>query len=155
MKSQSCCFTGHRSIPDDKYDELKTQLKETVSSLAERGMIYFYAGGAMGFDALAAAEVLLQKQKYPDIKLMLALPCRNQTDGWKDNDARLFEYIHERADSVIYTSLEYSAGCMQKRNRFMVEASSVCVCYKTRASGGTAYTVRFAEKTGVEVINLG
>ena len=58
------------------------------------------------------------------------------------------------ADSVEYISEEYISGCMQARNRRLVELSSVCVCYKTRASSGTAYTVARAEKKGIEIINL-
>ena len=31
---------------------------------------------------------------------------------------------------------------------------SVCVCYLNRESGGTAYTVRYAKRKGLEIINL-
>ena len=48
----------------------------------------------MGFDTLAAKTVLDLKKDYPDIKLILVLPCLNQTRGWKDADvkARTDEY---------------------------------------------------------------
>ena len=36
----------------------------------------------------------------------------------------------------------------------MVDNSSVCVCYLNRESGGTAYTVDYARKNGLEIINL-
>ena len=55
---------------------------------------------------------------------------------------------------MVYTSQAYTAGCMHKRNRHLVDNSSVCVCYLTKDSGGTAYTVRYARKRGLEVINL-
>ena len=40
------------------------------------------------------------------------------------------------------------------RDRKMVDGASVCVAWCTRRSGGTAYTVRYALKQGVRVINL-
>ena len=58
------------------------------------------------------------------------------------------------ADKVVYTEQAYTRGCMHKRNRHLVDNSSVCVCYLNRESGGTAYTVDYAGKQGLEIINL-
>lgn len=44
-------------------------------------------------------------------------------------------------------------GYMHKRNRYLVDNSSVCVCYLTEDTGGTAYTVNYAIKSGLKVIN--
>lgn len=43
---------------------------------------------------------------------------------------------------------------MHRRNRHLVDNSGVCVCYLTRNSGGTAYTVNYAKKQGVNVFNI-
>ena len=43
---------------------------------------------------------------------------------------------------------------MHKRNRHLVDNSSVCVCYLNRESGGTAYTVRYAKEKGLEIVNI-
>ena len=43
---------------------------------------------------------------------------------------------------------------MHKRNRHLVDNSSVCVCYLNKENGGTAYTVDYAGKKGLEIINL-
>ena len=43
---------------------------------------------------------------------------------------------------------------MHRRNRYLVDHGCVCVCYLTGDSGGTAYTVRYAEKQGLEIINI-
>ncbi len=39
-------------------------------------------------------------------------------------------------------------------NRYLVDNSGVCVCYLTRDAGGTAYTVNYAKRQGLEIINL-
>ena len=43
---------------------------------------------------------------------------------------------------------------MHKRNRHLVDNSSVCVCYLAKDSGGTDYTVGYARLKGLKVINL-
>ena len=65
-----------------------------------------------------------------------------------------YERIKALADKVVYTSQEYTKGCMHRRNRHLVDHSSVCVCYLTKKDGGTAYTVDYAEKQGLEIVNL-
>lgn len=43
---------------------------------------------------------------------------------------------------------------MHKRNRHLVNDSSVCVCYQTRLGGGTAYTVGYAKEKGLAIIDV-
>ena len=85
---------------------------------------YFGAGGARGFDTVAAMAVLELKEVYPDIRLILVFPCRNQTRGWRETDIQRYEWIKSKADKVVYTSEHYYNGCMQKRNRHLVDYSS-------------------------------
>lgn len=116
--------------------------------------MYFGAGGALGFDTLAAQCVLSLRKRYPHIKLILVLLCTAQTKGWSKNDIAIYEEIKSQADKVVYTSREYSRGCMFKRNRHLVNGSSVCIAYLTQEKGGTAYTVNYAKEQGLAVINL-
>lgn len=43
---------------------------------------------------------------------------------------------------------------MLERNRHLVNSSSVCVCYLTKDTGGTAYTVKDAKQKGLQITNL-
>lgn len=155
IEEKTCCFTGHRNIPQEEKEAMTSRLEEIIARLFQAGITRFVAGGAMGFDTLAAQAVLRLRQKYPEIQLLLALPCRSQTRGWSAEHIAQYEAIKAQANDVVYTAQDYSRGCMQKRNRYMVDNSSVCVCYCTRGKGGTAYTVRYAEKKGLPVINIG
>lgn len=103
---------------------------------------------------MAAKTVLELKQQYPQIRLILVLPCVDQIHGWKQYDIDEYERIKSLADKVVYTSRAYTSGCMHKRNRHLVDHSSLCICYLTRASGGTAYTVRYAASKNLKTINL-
>ena len=119
-----------------------------------QGVRYFGAGGAMGFDTMAALAVLRMKIFYPQIRLILVLPCKTQTKGWDKVNKKLYNQIRRDADKVVYISRQYVPGCMQMRNRHLVDSSSVCICCLTIPESGTAYTVKYAEQQGLRVINL-
>ncbi|MDO4757300.1 MAG: SLOG family protein [Parabacteroides sp.] len=154
LQSRTVCFTGHRKIPPEKLETVARRLKETLIELIGKGYLYFGAGGALGFDTLAAQTVLELKAKFPQIKLILVLPCLSQADSWGIVDKRIYEQIKEKADKIVYTSREYTKGCMHKRNRHLVDNSSVCVCYLSENTGGTAYTVSYAESKSLLIINI-
>mgnify|MGYP001070224892 CR=1 FL=1 len=154
MRGRTCCFTGHRDLPVQRQGELAAKLEDTIIGLIARGIRFYGVGGARGYDTLAAQTVLRLKERYPHIKLILILPCLTQTRWWSAADVKEYERIKTLADKVVYTSQEYTKGCMYKRNRHLVNHSSVCVCYLNRGNGGTAYTVDYAEKQGLEIINL-
>ena len=155
LKNQTVCFTGHRKIPPEQVETLARRLNSTLIQLIDDGYLYFGAGGALGFDTLAAQTVLELKSQYPNVKLILVLPCLSQTRGWSARDIEIYEAIKSKADKVVYTSQEYTRGCMHKRNRHLVDNSSSCICYLTESTGGTAYTVDYARKNNLTVINLG
>lgn len=154
IREKTCCFSGHRRLPKDQ-GLLEQRLEETIIQLIEKGVIYFYAGGALGFDMLAEKTVIRLKKTYPNIQLFLALPCVHHEAKWKDAAVEQFKRITRKADRVIYTSTEhYFDGCMQQRNRYMVDRSGICVCYLHNRASGTGYTVDYARKKGLPVFNL-
>lgn len=106
------------------------------------------------FDTIASRAVLAMREKYPNIKLILVLSCLTQTRGWILEDIVEYERIKAQADKIVYTAKEYTRGCMHKRNRHLVNNSSVCICYLKESFGGTAYTVRYAKEQGLEIINI-
>lgn len=155
MKERSCCFSGHRNIPCEITDQLTQRLKDGVLYLnANMGITTFYAGGAVGFDALAAEAVLAYRKQNADIRLVIVMPCENQASRWSREHVKQYERIKETADEVICLSDSYYRGCMHERNRYLVDHSSVCVCYMTRDTGGTAYTVKYARSEGLRIFNL-
>ena len=154
MKSKTCCFTGHRTMSDQEKQSVAVRLRKVIAALVKEGVVYYGAGGALGFDTLAAQTVLEMKKEYPQLRLILVLPCEDQTRNWRSEDIEIYEDIKAKCDKVVYVSRRYTPDCMYKRNRHLVDHSRTCVCYLTRESGGTAHTVRYARKKGVCVINL-
>lgn len=148
------CFTGHRQIAYDAAVKIPTLLEGVLTELCERGATTFRAGGAIGFDTVAALKVLELKERYPHIRLELILPCRNQTEYWEGTAVRTYQYILKRADSHLFLFDTYFDGCMLERDRRLVDGADVCVAYCNRSRGGTAYTFTQALRAGLEVINL-
>lgn len=155
MREKTCCFSGHRDLPADELKDVQTRLYGEIRKLVKKGVTRFIAGGAVGFDMMAAVCVLnLKSQEFPQLHLTLALPCPRHFSKWPEADKQLLVPILERSDEVIFVSNEYLPGCMQKRNRFMVDRSGYLLCYHTKPSGGTAYTVNYAKKCGLSVTNV-
>lgn len=154
MYTDTCCFTGHRVIPQDQREDIEKRLGATVEALIHKGVRTFAAGGALGFDTMAAQAVLRLKRRYPGIRLVLVLPCRDQTKAWQAADIDLYESIKSQADEVLYTGDRYYSGCMAQRNRRLVDMSGWCVFYLTKPSGGTRYTVNYARQKGLHLLPI-
>ena len=154
MREKTCCFTGHRDIPFSKIDEVSANLERAVEKAVKAGYCYFGAGGALGFDTIAAETILKMKDRYSHIRLILVLPCKEQTRGWSTSAKEKYAQILQRADKTVYVSEHYTRSCMHQRNRHLVDNSSLCICYLERASGGTAYTVEYARKKGLTIENI-
>lgn len=148
------CFTGHRDIPTERIEPLQRLLMEQLEGLYREGARHFIAGGALGFDTLCETCVIALRHLHPDIKLTLALPCREQDKKWSDVEKLCLYNIKIMADDVIYVSENYYPGCMMKRNKYMVDNSDVCVCYKdARIKGGTYNTFVYAHDRNKRIIN--
>lgn len=154
MREHTCCFTGHRVIASSKFIYVKHRLVTVIEELIAGGITDFCAGGALGFDTVAAQTALEAKIKHPHIKLHLILPCKNQTENWSYINREKYNDILSRSDSVTYVAEHYTNYCMQLRNRALVDNSSICVCLLEKETGGTAYTVNYARKKGLKIINI-
>ncbi len=155
MKKQNCCFTGHRDINENDIELVINSLEETLEFLIGNLKVSnFFAGGALGFDTIAALLILKLKEKHPHITLNLILPCRDQFRSWNLDDVKIYQSILKKADTVQFISEKYTMGCMQKRNRALVDNSAYCISYLKKESGGTYFTVNYAKKKDLFLINI-
>ncbi len=154
-RSKVACFSGHRRLPQD-CTELQANLEKAIVELIERGVVFFGNGAALGFDQMAAETVLKLKENYPHIRLVMVLPCppEQQSLKWNDDQKKRYYKILGQADKVRILSPQYTDGCMLDRNRHMVDNSAYLICYLRQHSGGTFYTVNYAERKGLEILRL-
>ncbi len=161
MKRRACAFTGHRpnKLPW-RYDEtsegcvrLKEALAAQIAELVENGVTDFLSGMALGVDMICSELVLAQREKNPALKLHCILPCVDQDVKWSASARERYHSILQRADSIVYVNRGYQKNCMLERDRFLVEWSSCLLAvYNGEPRGGTAATVRYAEKAGRKII---
>lgn len=150
----TCFFTGHRVISISDLKRIPEKVKEMcIKLITEFNVTDFITGGALGFDTIAAVEILKLKIQYPHIRLHLYLPCTNQTEKWKDRDIELYNKIKEKADEVKYIyNNTYISGCMQMRNRAMVNDAFYGIAYCKNTTSGTYNTVKYARTKNRNVI---
>lgn len=161
-RERTACFTGHRFLPPEREDRIAEKTAHVVGVLIRAGYRNFLCGGALGFDTLAERCVVEARQSAPEVRLILALPCRDQTGNWlkmpSETAARtLREYqrLKGLADGVVYVNDFYFDGCMRERNRFMVEHASFCVAYFDGSyRSGAGQTVRMAKRAGLSIYNV-
>ena len=149
-----CAFTGHRKIEPGHAGHIDDLLLRAISFAYEKGCRTFVTGGALGFDTLAAREVIRFRLSHPDAKLMIIIPCKNQAQSWSERQVMLYEYTLANADAVEYVSDEYTDSCMKERNRRLADLADMLIAYVNRPYSGAAQTVRIAAKEGKVIYNL-
>lgn len=155
-RRQTACFTGHRQMRAPA-EEVERGVIKVVEELIQKGYLYFGAGGARGFDALASEAVLRLKKKYPQIHLILVLPfdCQFKHErNWEQAEIAQYHRLKTQASKVVVLAPEYSPGIYYRRNRHLVDNSSICIAYMDRGNSGTSYTVHYAAEKGLPVINI-
>ena len=128
MSKNTCCFTGHRKLPANKIQTIVTNLDRELDALIENGVTDFMSGGALGFDQIAASLIVAKKEMGKKLRLIFALPCKNQDAHWDEKQKELYQNLLGEADEIVYVSEDYDPFCMKRRNKYMVEHSAYCIC---------------------------
>lgn len=162
-KNCTSCFSGYRpekfAFPlvrgYPEYARLIELVRQSIINSIDDGYEYFLVGMAAGFDLIAASVFFELKDAAlipENICLTAVLPFAGHrpTQGWLE----IHQAVLEEADAIITVTEQYSARAFLERNKFMVDRSSRLICYYTGLSGGTAYTVRYARKSLLEIVNV-
>ena len=149
--NKTVAVTGHRILQKD-FD--KEKLKEVFNTLINNGFDTFLIGMALGFDTLCFKLLTELKSSYKHIKLIAVVPCKNQDRAFSIKQKEEYKKMISSADEVIILNEDYITGCMQQRNRFLVDNSSILIAYLKTNKGGTYYTVNYARKEEKEILIL-
>ena len=150
FKRYICAFTGHRpqKLSISK-NEVYKFLSEEIYKAHKDGYYIFMSGMADGVDMWAADIVLSYRASHSDVKLVCVLPYNKQVKKYSENERILAE-----ADYVKIVSEKYTPDCFYKRNRWMVDNSSRIIAVCNDDKSGTAYTIEYAKRKGIEVIKF-
>lgn len=159
--SNTACFTGHRPNKLNGYNpkdnsELLFKLRDIIIDHIENKEAHtFISGMALGIDMWSARIVLKLKEKYPNIKLVCAVPCDKQYSKWFQANIDEWHDIIAKADEVVYVSKDpYTSWCMQKRNEYMVDNSNYIIAIWDGTKGGTGNCVKYAQGKSKPIITL-
>jgi len=159
--AQTVCFTGHRPgrLPSGAGEQIRmtARLADEIEAAVGRGKVSFISGCMSGFDTLAAEQVLRLKGQYPHIQCVLIAPFsagffrgQNWSAEW---ESRLRAVIRQ-ADVAVSLSERAYKGVYFERDRVMVGLSSEVIAYYDGGAGGTRYTLEFARRQGMAVVNI-
>lgn len=149
-QSLTAAFTGHRNY-DGCVDEA---LRQTITTLFDRGIHTFLSGMAVGFDLAAAEAVLELRLSLPELRLIAVVPFVGQAYCFPVAERVRYDSILAAADQTIVIEEHYTPACYAHRNDFLVDQASVLVAYYDGSTGGTRYTVKRARRLKSEVLNL-
>ncbi len=83
------------------------------------------------------------------------MPYAAQAEKWSEELKARYKRLLYECDYETLVADEYTPNCMQRRNEYMVDSSSVLIAaYDGKRSGGTMNTLLYAMRAGVEVIQL-
>ena len=161
-RTVTCCFTGHRpekmpfSTGAYSYDfhVFRRNLEYAIQRAILDGYRHFITGMSRGMDLWAAMLVLDFKRAYPGITLEAAIPFPEQASRWNAEDMQTYRQVLDRCDRKTVLSDSYTPGCMDRRNRYMVDCSSLLIAAYNGQSGGTRNTCAYAERMGLRIMNI-
>ncbi len=155
-KDKICTISGmgpHKLPGNLDLSELLSRIDGEIRKSLLKGCTTFQTGMAMGVDIWAAEIVLKLKTEFTEVRLVCYLPCKTQTDGWPNAWREKYFAALEKADDIVGMQAHYTTGCMQRRNRDMIDASSRLIAVHDRISAGaTAQAIRYAKAQGLDVV---
>lgn len=156
-----CAFTGSRpeKMPvlqkpeSTEYQELIGRIRNKIIELTEReNVTTFLSGVAKGIDLIAAEIVLELAENDKRLQLECIVPYRAQANGWSEEYKEQYRSVLDRSDMVTVLQEKYSRGCLQKRNRYLVEKADLVLAVWNGTKGGTEYTIKYGRKLNKELI---
>ncbi|WP_298035171.1 SLOG family protein [uncultured Dysosmobacter sp.] len=161
-RQSACCFTGHRpnKLPwgydetDPRCLELKRRITDAAEAAYDQGFRHFLCGMAQGCDLYFCECVLALREKHPDVTVEAAIPCPTQADAWPASQRERYRRLVAACDFETLVSAQYTPFCMQRRDRYMVDHASLLIAAFDGSAGGTRYTVEYAMRRGVSMVDL-
>lgn len=165
-KETTVCFSGYRPqkfdfpLCGDRYEGFRAALLDEIKKAIDCGYTTHLVGMAPGFDVISCEASIEAKQLFPQstIRLVCVLPYAdfNQSSHFDAHWRKRYDQVLAHSDEIINITGNngWSSGCYYARNRFMVDNSSLLICYSTGKAGGTEQTMEYARKNNVPIINI-
>ena len=152
MNTYTVSFFGHREI--DRPFFIEKRLEAVITELIKvKEYVEFLVGRDGEFDQLASSTVRRTARNlgYVNTALVLVLPYMRAE--YRDNEESYLKYYDE-VEICEESASAYPASAFKRRNRSMVDRSDLVICCVERKQGGAYSTIRYAERSGKNILNL-
>ncbi len=149
-RSMRCCFAG---LPPRELrrpaDDIKVDLENEILRAVRDGYKTFLTGLAPGTDIWAGNIVIRLKDRFPELKLIAALPFSGPAGDpeWAEKAERLLS----RADLVKTIRPEGAEETCPRLQAWMVDHSSRLIAVYSGPAGSAGSMVRYARKIRIPV----
>ncbi len=139
-----CTFFGHSEC----HGLNAAVLRNAIEDLIKQGTTEFLVGNHGQFDGQVFSCLQDLRKEHPEISYSVALA---------------YLPTHKEASDIYHGHSFYPKGqengpakfAIERRNRYMIESSDICLCYINHTFGGAYKFARMARNRGLRVINLG
>lgn len=146
-----CTFAGHREVYQAN---IADKLDEAISRILKNDNCFrFLVGGIGDFDGMCSSAVRRAKRNYPNKQISLELILPYLTQELNENKS-YYEISYDDVVVPIELAGVHYKSAITKRNRWMVEKSDWMIAFVYRDFGGAYTSLRYAEKKGLQIINL-
>lgn len=168
-------LTGHRPkklggyrINTPAYLRLQQDLELYITYQLQRyDIVVGHSGLALGADTIWSKAILAMRERYPDrVQFHAEIPMMEQPSKWFAKSD--IDFWHKQIDEADFKSVYGDlSGCkndkerrrlatmlLNKRNEGMLDHSDILLAVWDGTSGGTGNAVKYARKTGLEVVRI-
>ena len=146
-----CTFAGHREVYQANISET---LDQALAEIIENdNSIRFLVGGMGEFDKMCASAVRRAKRKYPNTEISLELVLPYLTNDINENKS-FYKMSYDNIIVPFELAGVHYKSVITKRNRWLVDNSDWLIAFVYRDFGGAYTTLRYAEKKGLQIVNL-
>ena len=143
---QEILFPCQHVCPETRNSSL-TPIAEPI----KEGYTTFITGMTYGTDIWAGNIVVRMKDRFPELKLIAAVPFPGFADKWTGEWQQKYETLLKAADFIKIVCADYCKEAFQIRNQWMVNHSSRVIAVYDGKSGVTRNMIQYAWKNHVPV----
>ena len=139
-----CTFFGHSEC----YGLDAAVLRSAIEELIEQGVTEFVVGNHGQFDGAVFSCLQDLSKVYPEISYSVAL-------AYLPTHKEDYDIYHGHSFYPEGLEIGPAKFAIERRNRYLIDSSDICLCYVSYTFGGAYKFARMAKNRGLQVINLG
>lgn len=147
LNVKTVAFFGHSKIYRDIDEELDQLLRELIS---KNEYVEFLVGRNGDFDRFVSSAIRRLKKEGRDENFSHILVLQYMTAEFRDSKETFYQYY----DEIEVNDSVHPKRAILDRNKKMIDRADFVVFYIEHFHGGAYQSIRYAQKSEKEIINL-